>query len=181
MRAPDRPGFLVGALLYPHLADAVRMVQDGYASAADVDTAMTLGCGYPRGPLELLDEAGPATALAVLEAMHRAYGDPAFAPPPLLADYAAAGLRFGTESPPGFTYGDFREPGGRRGAAATDEPSAASRGPAPGQAWLQPSAAGESRRLSQGRRRSAEWPDGEWVVRQVPGAGGDQAVPLSRL
>ena len=94
VRAPDRPGFLVGTLLYPHLADAVRMVQDGYASPADVDTAMTLGCGYPRGPLELLDEAGPATALAVLQAMHRAYGDPAFAPPPLLSDYAAAGLRF---------------------------------------------------------------------------------------
>ena len=94
VRAPDRPGFLVGTLLYPHVADAVRMVQDGYASPADVDTAMTLGCGYPRGPLELLDEAGPATALAVLQAMHRVYGDPAFAPPPLLADYAAAGLRF---------------------------------------------------------------------------------------
>jgi 3-hydroxybutyryl-CoA dehydrogenase len=94
VRTPDRPGFLVGTLLYPHLADAVRMVQDGYASPADVDTAMTLGCGYPRGPLELLDEAGPATALSVLEAMHRAYGDPAFAPPPLLCDYAEAGLRF---------------------------------------------------------------------------------------
>jgi len=93
-RVPDRPGFLVGTLLYPHVADAVRMVQDGYASAADVDTAMTLGCGYRRGPLELLDAAGPATALAVLRAMYRAYGDPAFAPPPLLADYAAAGLRF---------------------------------------------------------------------------------------
>jgi 3-hydroxybutyryl-CoA dehydrogenase len=94
VRAPDRPGLLVGTLLYPHLADAVRMVQDGYASAADVDTAMTLGCGYPRGPLQLLDDAGPATALAVLDAMHRAYGNPAFAPPPLLAEYAAAGLRF---------------------------------------------------------------------------------------
>jgi 3-hydroxybutyryl-CoA dehydrogenase len=94
VRAPDRPGLLVGTLLYPHLADAVRMVQDGYAPAADVDTAMTLGCGYPRGPLELLDAAGAATALAVLRAMHQAYGDPAFAPPPLLADYAAAGLRF---------------------------------------------------------------------------------------
>ena len=94
VRAPDRPGFLVGTLLYPHVADAVRMVADGYASAADVDTAMTLGCGYPRGPLELLDAAGPATALGVLQAMHQAYGDPAFAPPPLLSDYAAAGLSF---------------------------------------------------------------------------------------
>ena len=92
--APDRPGFLAGTLLYPHLADAVRMVQDGYASAADVDTAMTLGCGYPKGPLELLDEAGPRRALAVLSAMYDAYGDPAFAPPPLLADRAAADLSF---------------------------------------------------------------------------------------
>ena len=92
--APDRPGFLTGTLLYPHLADAVRMVQDGYASAADVDTAMTLGCGYPKGPLELLDEAGPQRAQAVLSAMYDAYGDPAFAPPPLLAEHAAAGLGF---------------------------------------------------------------------------------------
>jgi 3-hydroxybutyryl-CoA dehydrogenase len=94
VRAPDRPGFLAGTLLYPHLADAVRIVQDGYASAADVDTAMTLGCGYPRGPLALLDAAGPAAALAVLTAMHERYGDPAFAPPPLLAEHAAAGLPF---------------------------------------------------------------------------------------
>jgi 3-hydroxybutyryl-CoA dehydrogenase len=92
--APDRPGFLAGTLLYPHLADAVRMVQDGYACAADVDTAMTLGCGYPKGPLELLDEAGPERAQAVLSAMYDAYGDPAFAPPPLLAEHAAAGLGF---------------------------------------------------------------------------------------
>jgi len=94
VRAPDRPGFLVGTLLYPHLADAVRMVQDGYATAADVDTALTLGCGYPRGPLELLDETGPARAQSVLAAMHLVYGDPAFAVPPLLAEHAAAGLGF---------------------------------------------------------------------------------------
>jgi 3-hydroxybutyryl-CoA dehydrogenase len=94
VRSPDRPGFLVGTLLYPHLADAVRMVQDGYAPAADVDAAMTLGCGYPRGPLELLDQVGPATALAVLQAMHLVYGDPALSPPPLLAEHAAAGLSF---------------------------------------------------------------------------------------
>jgi 3-hydroxybutyryl-CoA dehydrogenase len=94
VRCPDRPGFLVGALLYPHLADAVRMVQDGYATAADIDTAMTLGCGYPRGPMQMLDAAGPAVALSVLRSMHDRYGDPAFAPPPLLAEHAAAGLGF---------------------------------------------------------------------------------------
>jgi 3-hydroxybutyryl-CoA dehydrogenase len=96
VQAPDRPGFLVAALEYPHLADAVRMVQDGYASAADVDTAMTLGCGYPQGPFHLLDKIGPQQALDVLRAMHADYGDPAFAPPPLLAEHAMASLGFGT-------------------------------------------------------------------------------------
>jgi 3-hydroxybutyryl-CoA dehydrogenase len=91
---PDRPGFLVGALLYPHLNDAVRMVQDGYASVADVDTAMTLGCGYPRGPLAMLDELGAGRAHEVLAAMHARYGDPAFAPVPLLGEHATARLAF---------------------------------------------------------------------------------------
>jgi 3-hydroxybutyryl-CoA dehydrogenase len=90
VRAPDRPGLLVGALLYPHLADAIRMVQDGYATVADVDTAMTLGCGYPSGPFELLAKAGPQAVLDGLRAMHAAYGDPSFAPPPLLAEQLAA-------------------------------------------------------------------------------------------
>lgn len=94
IRCPDRPGFLVGALLYPHLNDAVRMVQDGYASAVDVDTVMTLGCGYPRGPLAMLDDIGAEQAYAVLASMHARYGDPAFAPVPLLADHATARLAF---------------------------------------------------------------------------------------
>jgi 3-hydroxybutyryl-CoA dehydrogenase len=109
--APDRPGFLVGALLYPHLADAIRMVQDGYASAADVDTAMTLGCGYPRGPFQLLDAAGPATVLAGLRAMHTAYGYPAFAPPPLLAEHAAAGIEFGSVGLSRPVFADHVAPG----------------------------------------------------------------------
>jgi 3-hydroxybutyryl-CoA dehydrogenase len=94
VHAPDRPGFLVGALLYPHLADAVRMVQDGYASVADVDTAMMLGCGYPQGPFQLLDKAGPAAVLDGLRGLQVGYGNPAFAPPPLLAEHAVAGLGF---------------------------------------------------------------------------------------
>jgi 3-hydroxybutyryl-CoA dehydrogenase len=94
VRSPARPGFLVGALLYPHLNDAAAMVQDGYASASDVDTAMTLGCGYPRGPMQMLDDIGPAVVLPVLQAMHQAYGNPAFAPVPLLAEYAAADIKF---------------------------------------------------------------------------------------
>jgi 3-hydroxybutyryl-CoA dehydrogenase len=92
VRAPDRPGLLVGALLYPHLRDAVVMVADGYASPADVDTAMTLGCGYPRGPMQMLAEVGLGRAVDVLAAMHAAYGEPAFAPPPLLVECARAGV-----------------------------------------------------------------------------------------
>jgi 3-hydroxybutyryl-CoA dehydrogenase len=92
----DRPGFLIEALAYAQFNDAVRMVQDGYASPADVDTAMMLGCGYPRGPLQMLDETGAGNVVSVLEAMHAATGDPAFSPVPLLAEYATAGTRFRT-------------------------------------------------------------------------------------
>jgi 3-hydroxybutyryl-CoA dehydrogenase len=70
------------------------MFQDGYASPADIDTAMMLGCGYPRGPFQMLDEAGAANVVGVLEAMHAATGDPAFTPVPLLAEYATAGNLF---------------------------------------------------------------------------------------
>ena len=59
---------------------------------------MTLGCGYPRGLFELIDDAGAAAVLAGLEAMHEAYGYPEFAPPPLLAEHAAAGIAFGDRS-----------------------------------------------------------------------------------
>ncbi len=90
----DRPGFLTEALAYAQFNDAVRMFQDGYASPADIDTAMMLGCGYPRGPLQMLDDAGPAHVVSVLEAMHAATGDQAFTPVPLLAEYATAGSRF---------------------------------------------------------------------------------------
>jgi 3-hydroxybutyryl-CoA dehydrogenase len=92
----DRPGFLTAALACAQFNDAVRMFQDGYANPADIDTAMRLGCGYPRGPLQMLDDSGPAHVVSVLEAMHAATGDPAFTPVPLLAEYATAGTRFRT-------------------------------------------------------------------------------------
>ncbi len=92
VRSADRPGLLVGALLYPHLRDAIVMIQDGYATPSDVDAAMTLGCGYPRGPVRLLADLGVERAVAVLSAMHAGFGDPAFAPPPLLTEYALGGL-----------------------------------------------------------------------------------------
>ena len=94
MYSPDRPGFLVGALLYPHLNDAVRMLGEGYASATDIDAAMTLGCGYPRGPLRMIDDIGPDVILAGLAAIYECWRDPAFGPDPLLAEQAGAGLPF---------------------------------------------------------------------------------------
>jgi len=92
----DRPGFITEALAYVQFNDAVRMVQDGYASAADIDTAMMLGCGYPRGPLQMLDEAGAAKVASVLEAMHAATGDPCWpsTPPPAPGSAAEPGARY---------------------------------------------------------------------------------------
>lgn len=94
VRCPDQPGLLVGGLLYPHLRDAVAMVADGYATPADIDTAMRLGCGYERGPMQMLDGYGPQRVAHVLAAMATTQGNLAFAPPKLLVDHARAGLRF---------------------------------------------------------------------------------------
>ena len=90
----DRTGLVVSALLFPHLNDAVRMLESGYASVGDIDTAMRLGCGYPAGPFELLDGIGAATALAMQAALHRATPEPGLAPTPLLEQMALAGRRF---------------------------------------------------------------------------------------
>lgn len=90
----DRAGFVVDALLVPYLNDAVAMLETGYASAADVDTAMRLGCRLPAGPFELLDTLGPAAALATLERLHAEVREPGLAPSPLLSQLATAGLRF---------------------------------------------------------------------------------------
>lgn len=90
-RCHDRAGFLVQTLLFPHLGDAVRMLQARYASVADIDTAMKYGCAYPTGPLEMLDSIGLDTALAVYRRLYREYRDPGYAPPPLLEHLVKAG------------------------------------------------------------------------------------------
>ena len=84
----------MNALLVPYLNHAVRLLETAQATREDIDTAMMLGCGYPRGLFQMLDEAGPANVVAVLGAMHDATGDPAFTPVPLLAEYATAGTPF---------------------------------------------------------------------------------------
>ncbi|MBO3744541.1 3-hydroxybutyryl-CoA dehydrogenase [Streptosporangiaceae bacterium NEAU-GS5] len=95
----DRAEFVVNALLYPYLNDAVRMLDSGYASAEDIDTAMRLGCGYPAGPFETLDAIGPAAVRDGLRALYAEYREPAFNPAPLLDQFVTANLGF-YESPP---------------------------------------------------------------------------------
>ncbi|MEO8851088.1 MAG: 3-hydroxyacyl-CoA dehydrogenase family protein [Allobranchiibius sp.] len=87
-----RAGGVVEALLYPHLNDAARMLDSGYATAADIDTAMTAGCGYPEGPLAMIDRIGPAQLATVLAGMREESGEAALTPSPLLREHAASGL-----------------------------------------------------------------------------------------
>ncbi|HVT19776.1 MAG TPA: 3-hydroxybutyryl-CoA dehydrogenase [Mycobacteriales bacterium] len=87
----DRPGHLVDYLVLPHLGDAVRMVDDGYADTSDVDAAMRLGCGYPEGPFAMLSAVGADDARSVLSHLAAATHLPSLAPSPLLDELAAAG------------------------------------------------------------------------------------------
>jgi 3-hydroxybutyryl-CoA dehydrogenase len=87
----DRPGHIVDYLVLPHLGDAVRMVDDGYASQTDVDAAMTLGCGYPDGPFAMLAAVGADDVRSVLSHLAAATHLPSLAPSPLLDELAAAG------------------------------------------------------------------------------------------
>src|SRR5207249_5235732 len=80
----DRAGFIVNALLFPYLNNAVRMLENGTASKEDIDAAMKAGCGFPMGPLELLDLVGLDTSLAIIEALYAEFGDPHYVPQPLL-------------------------------------------------------------------------------------------------
>ncbi len=87
----DRAGFIVNALLFPYLNNAVKMVQEHYASLDDIDAAMKLGGGYPMGPFELLDVVGLDVSLAIEQVLHREFRDPGLAPAPLLEHLVAAG------------------------------------------------------------------------------------------
>jgi 3-hydroxybutyryl-CoA dehydrogenase len=93
VRCRDRAEFVVNALLYPYLNDAVRMLDSGYATAADLDVAMKLGCGYPAGPVEMLDGIGLETVRDGLRALYAEYREPSFAPAPLLDQLITAGVQ----------------------------------------------------------------------------------------
>ena len=92
---------MVNALLIPYLLAAIRMVESGFASAEDVDTAMVAGCAHPMGPLALADLIGLDTTHAVAESMYAEFKEPLYAPPPLLLRMVEAGL-LGRKSGRGF-------------------------------------------------------------------------------
>jgi len=99
--APDRSGFVVNALLVPYLLAAIRMVEAGHATAADIDTGMVLGCAHPMGPLKLSDLIGLDTLQSIADSLYAEYAEPLYAAPPLLRRMTAAGL-LGRKSGQGF-------------------------------------------------------------------------------
>jgi 3-hydroxybutyryl-CoA dehydrogenase len=97
----DQAGFIVNALLFPYLNNAVRLLEQGVASREDIDTAMKGGCGFPMGPFALLDLVGLDTSLAILDALYQEFRDPNYAAVPLLRRMVAAEL-LGRKSGKGF-------------------------------------------------------------------------------
>ena len=89
--APDKPGFIVNRLLVPYLLDAIRCYERGLGTIEDIDKGMKLGCGYPMGPLTLLDFVGLDTTYYIANIMFDEYKDPMFAAPPLLKRMVLAG------------------------------------------------------------------------------------------
>jgi 3-hydroxybutyryl-CoA dehydrogenase len=102
----DQAGFIVNALLFPYLNNAVRLYEQGVASVADIDTAMKGGCGFPMGPFALLDLVGLDTSLAILDALYDEFRDPNYAAVPLLRRMVTAEL-LGRKSGQGFL--DYRK------------------------------------------------------------------------
>ena len=97
----DRAGFVVNALLFPYLNNAVRMLETGTASMEAIDTAMVGGCGFPMGPFKLLDLVGLDTSLSILDALYDEFRDPNYAAVPTLRRMVTAG-RLGRKSGSGF-------------------------------------------------------------------------------
>jgi len=102
----DQAGFIVNALLFPYLNNAVKLYDAGVASRDDIDAAMKGGCNFPMGPLELLDLVGLDTSLAILEALHAEFNKPDDAPAPLLRRMVSA-ERLGRKTGQGFY--DYRK------------------------------------------------------------------------
>jgi 3-hydroxybutyryl-CoA dehydrogenase len=97
----DRAGFIVNALLIPYLNGAVRMLEEGFATREDIDTAVHLGLNHPMGPLRLIDLIGLDTHLFIADVLFEEFKEPTFAPPPLLRRMVTAG-RLGRKVGHGF-------------------------------------------------------------------------------
>jgi 3-hydroxybutyryl-CoA dehydrogenase len=108
VKAGDRTGFIVNRLLVPYLLDAIRAVEEGVGSVADIDEGMRLGCGHPMGPLTLLDFVGLDTTFYIANIMFDEFREKRFAPPPLLKRMVQAGLH-GRKTGRGF-YDYAQEP-----------------------------------------------------------------------
>ena len=110
VRAQDSGGFIVNRLLVPYLLDAIRALEEGVGSVADIDTSMKLGCGYPMGPFTLLDFVGLDTTYYISQIMFDEYKEKRFAAPPLLKRMVLAGWH-GKKSGRGFyDYSDAANP-----------------------------------------------------------------------
>jgi 3-hydroxybutyryl-CoA dehydrogenase len=101
IQTKDRSGFIVNMLLVPYLMAAVRMYEDGFATAENIDEGMRLGCGHPMGPLTLCDFIGLDVLYAVCDSLYEEFKRPEYAPPPLLKRMVASG-RLGRKSGQGF-------------------------------------------------------------------------------
>ncbi len=99
----DQAGFIVNALLFPYLNNAVRLLEQGVATREDIDSAMKGGCGFPMGPFALLDLVGLDTSLAILDALYTEFRDPNYAAVPLLRRMVAA-EQLGRKSGRGFFH-----------------------------------------------------------------------------
>jgi 3-hydroxybutyryl-CoA dehydrogenase len=97
----DRPGFVVNRILIPLLNEACFALEEGLATAEDIDTAVKLGLNHPMGPLTLADFVGLDTCLSIAEVLHRELGDDKYRPSPVLRQYVAAGW-LGRKSGRGF-------------------------------------------------------------------------------
>jgi 3-hydroxybutyryl-CoA dehydrogenase len=97
----DRAGFVVNALLFPYLNNAVRLLERGVASKDGIDAAMVGGCGFPMGPFALLDLVGLDTSVAILDTLYEEHREPQYAAAPLLRRMVAAG-HLGRKSARGF-------------------------------------------------------------------------------